>query len=57
MQIEYRYLGSFSIPLSSILHNPPKLEAMFKIERPLALFNYVILKNNIFLLTAEEMIQ
>jgi hypothetical protein len=50
MQIEYRYLGSFSIPLTSILHNPPKMEAMFKVNRPLALFNYVILKENIFLM-------
>jgi hypothetical protein len=55
MQIEYRFLGSFTIPLSSILNNPPKMEAMFKLNRPLALFNYTILKNNIFLMDAEEM--
>jgi len=55
MQIEYRFLGSLTIPLSSILNNPPKLEAMFKINRPLALFNYTILKNNIFLMDEKEM--
>ncbi len=55
MQIEYRFLGSFTIPLSSILNNPPKMEAMFKLNRPLALFNYTILKNNIFLMDSEEM--
>lgn len=49
MIIEYRYLGSFSIPLSSILTNPPKMEAMFKVNRPLALFNYMITRDNIFL--------
>lgn len=31
------------------------MEAMFKLNRPLALFNYSILKNNIFLMDAEEM--
>lgn len=41
--------------MSSILNNPPKMEAMFKVNRPLALFNYTILKNNIFLMDAEEM--
>lgn len=55
MTVELRYLGSVSIPLLSILNNPPKLEAMFKVGRPLALFNYVILKNNIFLMDATEM--
>jgi len=54
MQIEYRYLGSFSVPLTSILNNPPKMEAMFKVNRPLALFNYVILKDNIFLMDENE---
>ena len=57
MQIEYRFLGSFTIPLASILNNPPKLEAMFKVNRPLALFNYIILKNNIFLMDNEELKQ
>ena len=54
MTIEYRYLGSFSIPLSSILHNPPKMEAVFKVNRPLALFNYLIIKDNIFLMDENE---
>lgn len=55
MQVELRYLGSVSIPLLSILNNPPKLEAIFKVGRPLALFNYVILKNNVFLMDRDEM--
>lgn len=55
MSIEYRFLGSFTIPLASILNNPPKLEAMFKVNRPLALFNYIILKNNIFLMDKDEL--
>lgn len=36
----YRYLGSFSIPLIAILNNPPKIDAIFKVNRPMALFNY-----------------
>jgi len=55
MNIEYRFLGSFTIPLSSILNNPLKMEAMFKVNRPLALFNYNIVKNNIFLMDDKEM--
>ena len=39
-QTNYRYLGSFSIPLISLLNNPPKIDATFKVERPVALFNY-----------------
>ena len=54
MTIEYRYLGSFSVPLQTILYNPPKMEAMFKVNRPLALFNYLIIKDNIFLMDEEE---
>ena len=54
MMIEYRYLGSFSIPLSSILTNPPKMEAMFRVNRPLALFNYMITRENIFLVNQED---
>jgi len=54
MTIEYRFLGSFSIPLISILNNPPKMEAIFKVNRPLALFNYLIVKDNIFLMDERE---
>lgn len=49
-QVEYRYLGSFTIPLNTILQNPPKTEGMFKVNRPLAPFNYETLKQNIFLM-------
>jgi hypothetical protein len=31
------------------------MEAMFKVNRPLALFNYTIVKNNIFLMDDKEM--
>ena len=52
--VEIRYLGSFSIPLQSVLHNPPKLEAIFKVNRPLALFNYLVIKDNIFLMEEKD---
>jgi hypothetical protein len=56
MEIEqqYRYLGSFSIPLISILNNPPKIDAIFKINRPLALFNYQVETNSFFFLNQGE---
>lgn len=47
---QFRYLGSFSIPLISILNNPPKIDAIFKINRPLALFNYQVETNSFFFL-------
>ena len=50
----YRYLGSFSIPLISLLNNPPKIDAIFKVERPMALFNYQIEPNTFFFLNQEE---
>lgn len=52
IEIEYnfRYLGSFSIPLISLLNNPPKIDAIFKVERPLALFNYQVETNTFFFL-------
>ena len=37
-----------------MLQNPPRMEAMFKVNRPLSLFNYEILTQNIFLYSAEE---
>ena len=54
IKIDKRFLGSFSIPLSTVLQNPPRMEAMFKVNRPLSLFNYEILTQNIFLYSAEE---
>lgn len=50
LEQQYRYLGSFSIPLISILNNPPKIDAIFKINRPLALFNYQVETNSFFFL-------
>jgi hypothetical protein len=50
----YRYLGSFSIPLISILNNPPKIDAIFKVNRPLALFNYDVEPNSFFFLNSED---
>lgn len=50
----YRYLGSFSIPLISLLNNPPKIDAIFKVERPMALFNYQVETNTFFFLNQEE---
>jgi len=40
IQSNFRFLGQFSIPLISILNNPPKIEANFKINRPYELLNY-----------------
>ena len=47
---QYRYLGSLSIPLIALLNNPPKIDAMLKINRPLALFNYQVETNSFFFL-------
>jgi hypothetical protein len=49
----YRYLGSFSIPLIALLNNPPKIDAIFKVNRPLALFNYQVETNTFFFLNQE----
>jgi hypothetical protein len=46
----YRYLGSYSIPLIAVLNNPPKIDAIFKVNRPLALFNYQVEPNTFFFL-------
>lgn len=51
----YRYLGSFSIPLIALLNNPPKMDAIFKVNRPLALFNYHVETNTFFFLNNEEL--
>lgn len=50
LEMNYRYLGSFSIPLIAILNNPPKIDAIFKINRPMALFNYQVETNSFFFL-------
>jgi hypothetical protein len=50
----YRYLGSFSIPLIAILNNPPKIDAIFKVNRPMALFNYQVEPNTFFFLNQKS---
>ena len=40
IKTENRYLGSFSLPLLTVFLNPPKLEGMFRVERPLSLQGY-----------------
>lgn len=35
-----RYLGSTAIPLVSLLNYPPKIEAVFKLNRPVSLIGY-----------------
>lgn len=45
-----RYLGSFSIPLIALLNNPPKIDAIFKVNRPIALFNYQVETETFFFL-------
>lgn len=49
----FRYLGSFQIPLISLLNNPPKIDAIFKVDRPMALFNYQVETNTFFFLKQE----
>jgi hypothetical protein len=53
IETNLRYLGSFSIPLISLLNNPPKIDAIFKVNRPLALFNYSVETNSFFFLGGE----
>jgi hypothetical protein len=45
----HRFLGSFSIPLSTILQNAPKLEGQFKLNMPLQTFDYEVLDKNPFI--------
>ena len=50
IETNFRYLGSFSIPLLAVLNNPPKIDAIFKVNRPMALFNYQVEPNTFFFL-------
>lgn len=36
------------MPLISVLNNPPKIDAFFKVNRPLTLFNYQVVTNSFF---------
>ena len=54
IETNYRYLGSFSIPLIAILNNPPKIDAVFKVNRPMALFNYSIEQNTFFFIKSKN---
>lgn len=47
---ENRYLGSFTIPLHTVLQNPGKTEFNFKLNRPIALPNYRVLDSEILLM-------
>ena len=53
-KVEEKFLGSFQIPLTSILANPPKMEGMFKVNRPLTLFDYVVLNENILIMEDKD---
>lgn len=44
---EKRYIGSFSMPLMTLFQNP-KINAVFKINRPIFLFGYLSTKSSIF---------
>ena len=48
LRLERRYLGSFILPLLTIFQNPPRIEAMFKVERPLSMFGYYTEKESLF---------
>ncbi len=51
---ERRFLGSFSIPLLTVFQNPPRLEAMVELNRPLIIFGYYTSVNNLFQFSQEE---
>ena len=55
LKIERRFLGSFSIPLLTIFQNPPRMEAMFKVNRPLFLFGYYTSTENVFTLGGQQL--
>jgi hypothetical protein len=46
----YKFLGSLSIPLISLLNNPPKIEAVLKLERPISLLQYEVVQDRFFYL-------
>ena len=51
---ERRFLGSFSLPLLTVFQNPPRLEAMVKLNRPSIIFGYYTSLHNLFQLAQEE---
>lgn len=52
LTVQRHYMGSFRIPLYTILQNP-KMEAHFLVNRPIILFGYFTLKTSLFT-TAEK---
>lgn len=53
--VENRFLGGFVVPLLSVLTNPGKTEFNFKVNRPLCLPNYKVLKQDVFFIKPEDM--
>jgi len=51
---ERRFLGSFSLPLLTVFQNPPRLEAMVKLNRPQIIFGYYTSMHNLFQLAQED---
>eukprot|EP01022_Parablepharisma_sp_SALTPOND_P033088 TRINITY_DN88170_c2_g1_i1.p1 TRINITY_DN88170_c2_g1~~TRINITY_DN88170_c2_g1_i1.p1 ORF type:complete len:1162 (-),score=130.16 TRINITY_DN88170_c2_g1_i1:2098-5583(-) len=51
---ERRFLGSFSLPLLTVFQNPPRLEAMVKLNRPSIIFGYYTSVHNVFQVVQEE---
>ena len=51
---ERRFLGSFSIPLLTVFQNPPRMEAMVKLNRPPIIFGYYTSLHNLFQLGKGE---
>ena len=48
-------MGSFSIPLTSVLSNSEKTEFNFKLNRPLVLPNYRVLEDEIYFMDREAL--
>lgn len=51
---EHRFLGSMSIPMKTILQNPPKIEFSFKIKRPLILPSYMVVPDEVYFIDSNE---
>ena len=54
-QEEHRFLGSVTIPLSSVLSNPGKCDFNFRIQRPILLPNYRVTENEIYFMGTKDL--
>lgn len=55
IQEEHRFLGEVTIPLSTILTNPDKIDFNFKVNRPVCMPGYRVLDNEIHTMSYQQL--